>query len=280
MNWLNIAVAGGVNLDVLGSPSDRFLMKDSNVGSVRFSCGGVGHNIAAQAVRTGADVSLYTVFGNDRNAEWLKQCCHEEGIRIDHAFTTEGSSSVYLAIHDTDGDMLNAINDMRLLDAFTSDVLDGMMPFINQANVCVLDANLPEQTLIHLAESATIPLVCDPVSTVKASRILPILSHLTAIKPNLLEARAMTSCSTPEECAAKLLDSGVKNVFISLGKKGLFYANSNDQGYISPAVITLKAQTGAGDSLTAGIASGIALNESVRDCALRSMDSVRKFFHM
>ena len=280
MSNLKIAVAGGVNLDVLGAPSGEFKTRDSNIGIVRFSCGGVGHNIAAQTVRTGADVSLYTVFGNDSNGEWLKQRCLSDGIRIDHAFTVDAPSSVYLAIHGTDGDMLSAINDMRLLDAFTPDLLDQVMDRINQADICVVDANLPEDTLLRLAEKAEIPLICDPVSTVKAPRIMPILSCLTALKPNLIEAQALTGCTTPEDCANSLLRAGVKNVFISLGKDGLYYADQAEHGHLSPAAVTSRPQTGAGDALTAGITAGIALKEPVRNCALRGMDMVARFLQL
>lgn len=280
MSHLKIAVVGGVNLDILGISTDAFRLRDSNPGNVRFSCGGVGHNIASQAVRTGADVSLYTVFGNDRNAEWLKQNCFEEGIRIDHAMTVEGKSPVYMAIHGSDGDMLSAVNDMCLLESFTPQLLDEMLPDIDHADVCVLDTNLPEKTIIHLSEESVVPLVCDPVSTIKSCRIKSVLSRLTALKPNLLEAREMTGLFSPEDCASKLIDSGVKNVFISLGKHGLYFAGEDDRGYLSPVSLTENLQTGAGDALTAGIAIGIGMNESVRDCAIRGLNTVGKYLRL
>ncbi len=280
MSWLNIAVVGGVNLDVIGQPSGAFQPKDSLIGHVRFSCGGVGHNIAAQAVRTGANVSLYTVFGNDHNAEWLRQACLEEGLRIDGSVQLAGPSSVYMALHDTDGDMLCAVNDMRLMDAFTGDILDQMLPSVNASDVCVIDANLPEKSLLYLSESAVPPLVCDPVSAEKAKRILPLLPRLAAIKPNLLEARTMTGRDTPEDCADSLLASGVRNVFISLGKDGLYYADSETKGYLRPRVLTVSSQNGAGDSLTAGIACGIGFGYSVAETARLGMETVSKYLHL
>ena len=107
-----------------------------------------------------------------------------------------------------------------------------------------------------------------------------ILSRLTALKPNLLEAQALTGCTTPEDCANSLLRAGVKNVFISLGKDGLYYADQAEHGHLSPAAVTSRPQTGAGDALTAGITTGIALKEPVRDCALRGMDMVARFLQL
>lgn len=280
MSWLKISVVGGVNLDVLGQTSGPFQQHDSLMGSVRFLCGGVGHNIAAQAVRTGADVALYTVFGNDRNAEWLRQCCHQEGIRIDHAATLTGSSPVYVAIHGPDGDMMTAVNDMRLLDSFSTDLVSEMLDSINDSDVCVIDANLPGESICYLADHVEVPLVCDPVSVAKSKRILPVLNRLAAIKPNLLEAQAMTGADTPEECAQVLLASGSKMVFISLGKEGLYYADASNSGFLRPVSVTSAPQNGAGDAMTAGIASGVGLGYSADKCARLGMETVSRFLHI
>ena len=280
MSWLRISVVGGVNLDVLGQPDGPFQQHDSLIGSVRFVCGGVGHNIAAQAVRTGADVSLYTVFGNDRNADWLRQCCLKDGIRIDQAVTLNGTSPVYMAIHGSDGDMITAVNDMWLLDEFTPQLLYKMLPGINQSDVCVTDANLPAESLSYLAQHVNVPLICDPVSVVKSKRIIPVLSNLSAIKPNLLEAQAMTGADSPEKCTESLLISGVKMVFISLGKEGLYYADAGSSGHLRPVTVTTTPQTGAGDALTAGIASGIGLGYKAEDCARYGMDTVSRYLHL
>ena len=280
MSWLNIAVVGGVNLDILGFPRGVFRPRDSLIGRVRFACGGVGHNIAAQAVRTGADVSLYTVTGDDWQSEWLRQACLEEGIRLDHAARLRGPSSTYLAIHNEDGDMLAAVNDMALLDSFTPDLLDAMLPYINAADVCALDANLPEESLAHLAEGAAVPLVCDPVSDEKAARIVPLLPRLTALKPNLQEARAMTGMDTPEACARHFLAAGTKMAFISLGKDGLYFADAHTQGYLRPTALSTRPQTGAGDALAAGITAGVAQRLSAGECAALGMKTVSAYLNI
>ena len=280
MSWAQIAVVGGVNLDILGQPSGAFHEKDSLIGSVRFSCGGVGKNIAAQAVRLGADAALYTVFGSDRHSEWLRQACLEDGIRIDRAMTLDGPSPVYMAIHGSDGDMLAAVNDMFLLARLTPEIIDGMAEDICRSDVCVADANLSHEALLRLAERISIPLVCDPVSNEKAQRVLPLLPRLTAIKPNLYEARAMSGLETPEDCAAWMIRQGVRNVFISLGREGLYYRDANTGGYMKPTAIAHTQQTGAGDALTAGITIGIANGRDAAECARLGMAAAARFLKL
>ncbi len=279
MKWLKIAVVGGVNLDIIGFPKGEFRSGDSLIGRIRFSCGGVGHNIAAQAVKTGADVSLFTVFGDDHNAAWLKEACLNEGIRVDRALQRHEASPTYMAIHGADGNMLYAVNDMKLLDCLTPDVIDVFMPDIGGMDVCVADTNLPEPSLARLAQQMNVPLVIDPVSVEKARRVLPVLPLVTALKPNLLEAQAMTGEDTPERCAERLLRQGLKMAFISLGSAGVYYADADNSGYLRPPAVTTSSQNGAGDALTAGIASGVGLGLNALECARRGMDTAAAYLH-
>ena len=58
-------VIGGLNMDILGTPSHSFVQRDSNIGRVRLTPGGVGRNIASHLARLGAPVELMAVLGND-----------------------------------------------------------------------------------------------------------------------------------------------------------------------------------------------------------------------
>lgn len=280
MSAVCLAVVGGVNLDVLGMPDGPVQPHDSLIGRVTFACGGVGHNIAAQAVRAGAQVDLFTVFGDDRHADWLRSRCQEEGIGLSRAVTLPGSSPVYLAIHRQDGDMLYAVNDMALMSGLSPSVIRDMLPVICQADAVVADANLTEEALNTLARGCSAPLICDPVSIEKAGRVHALLPALTAIKPNWLEARALTGADTPEQCAELLLSRGVQMVFVSLGSEGLYYADRQERGHLRPTAISRHPQTGAGDALTAGIAVGVGRHLSAKACAELGMVQAARHLHI
>ena len=104
----------------------------------------------------------------------------------------------------------------------------------------------------------TAPIFVDPVSIVKGKRVIPILDKIDTLKPNRIEAEMMTGikitdCETAQIAAAKLLEYGVKNVFISLGKDGIM-AMSNDQSAHVPTMTTkIVSANGAGDCSTATI---------------------------
>lgn len=264
---MRIVVVGGMNLDLLGSPQGALLPRDSNPGQIMIRPGGVGRNIAARLSALGAKVSLITALGNDPQADMLQNFCQENALDLSCALKTDFPSPCYLCIHDEKGDMALALSDMRAMDQLTPEVLANKMAVINAADACVLDANLSAESLSFIAQHAAVPLILDPVSCAKAPRIRSILPHLTALKPNLLEAETMTGERRPDQAAQALRRQGVQHVFISMGGQGVYYSGPDGKG-IAPAIpLPSLPLTGAGDALCAGITLALLEGKSTRECA-------------
>ncbi len=274
---MKIAVFGSANMDILGLTDDKLLLRDSNIGTVVLKPGGVGRNIASRICEHGVECMLFTAFGNDVLAEGLKAECRRLGMDISGSLTVEGRSNIYLCVHDETGDMLTAINDMGLMQELTPTFAESIMPRINACDLCVLDANLSEETLAYAASHATVPLLMDAVSCAKARRALAAMPYLEGFKPNIYEAQLLTGCEKPEDCAEKLMQMGVKRVFISLGEDGIYYADQQERGHIPVAKISSAPKTGAGDALCAGLAVALANHESTRACAEYGMRSAAKY---
>lgn len=253
-----LLVIGGMNLDILGHAGGAFVPGDSLPGTITSRPGGVGRNIAQQLASLGARVELLCPLGNDQTAGVLQADCQARGIGLSHAVQTDFPSPTYLAIHGADGDMAAAINDMRAMDAFSGPALMAALSGLSGFDACVLDANLSEQALLGLASALDLPLIADPVSAAKCRRLLPILPHLQAIKPNLMEAQALTGQDSVEDAARFLLEQGVRQVFVSLGREGLYFADRHNTGHLSAPPQPAVSQTGAGDAMTAGLALALA----------------------
>ena len=274
---MKIAVFGSANMDILGLTDDKLLLRDSNIGTVVLKPGGVGRNIASHICEHGAECMLFTAFGNDVLADGLKAECIRLGMDISGSVTLPGRSNVYLCVHDETGDMLTAINDMGLMAALTPEFAATIIDQINACDLCVLDANLSEETLAYTASHATVPLLMDAVSCAKARRALAAMPYLEGFKPNIYEAQLLTGCEKAEDCAAKLLELGVKRVFISLGEDGVYYADAENCGRIPVEKISDAPKTGAGDALCAGLAVALANHESTRACAEYGMRSAARY---
>ncbi len=272
---------GGMNIDILGSTDCAFVQGDSLTGTIHLSPGGVAHNIATQLAKYKAQVELLCPLGNDAFKDRLTSACRDDGIGLHYALLTNYPTPTYLAVHDDTGDMVAAINDMRAMDALDADAVLNQINLIGNErfDVGILDANLREDSLIAAAGALHFPLIADAVSAVKCYRLVPILPRLFAIKPNKMEALAMTGEDTVEKAADALISKGIAQVFISLGKDGLYARDLTEAIHLEAPALPIVNLTGAGDAMTAGLALGIAQGLSLRDTAQLGINSAHEYLN-
>lgn len=270
-----ILVIGGANMDLVGRCERPPVSGDSNPGQVTLSMGGVGRNIAHNLALLGAEVSLLTALGDDEWGRMMRASCQAAGIDLSLCVTVKGGrTGTYLALLDETGDMALAVNDMAVLDALTPEALAPQLTEIRGFDALVVDANVPEETLRWLRQNVETPIVADPVSCHKCGRLLPLLPHLTAIKPNRMEAEALSGVTITDEASLRrsadaLLAAGVENVFISLSTKGIFAKNRRGEEVRLPCpAVTVANATGGGDAMAAAITwellRGAALTDTAR----------------
>ena len=254
MDARRVTVVGGANTDICGRPAQALVRHDSAPGQVSVRHGGVGRNIACDLARLGLRTRFVTALGDDGFGASVAEGCRSCGVDMSLTRIVPGARSpVYLYLSDEKGEMDAAVSDMEVMAALTPAYLRAHLSELDESDAVVLDGNLPEETIAFLCEKLRAPIVADPVSTAKAPRFASVLGRLAAIKPNLLEARALTRKQNPEDCADALLRSGVGSVFLSLGAKGLLAASGEERVLLPCEKTELVSATGAGDAATAAI---------------------------
>ena len=254
-----VTVVGGVNVDIGGRPFGPLVSQDSNPGAVHSSLGGVGRNIAHNMALLGLDVRLVTAFGDDLNAQKLAASCGELGIDISQSPVIPGGrTSTYLFINNQGGDMALAVSDMEIYRHLTPRVLAQRQKLFSASQVLVIDTNIPEESIVWLAENAGVPIFADPVSTAKAAKLKPVLGRIHTLKPNRLEAELLSGVPITGEAslnraADALLSTGLRRVFISLGGDGVFAADHNSRRHLSCLPANLINTTGCGDAFMSAI---------------------------
>lgn len=268
-----VTVIGGANIDISGTPFSEPNPHDSNPGRSTLSLGGVGRNIAENLSRLGVEVELITVLGDDSHARQIQENCRQVGMSLAHTLTLPGQrTSTYLCLNDQNGDMLLAVSDMEIYSHLTPQYLSGKLEVINGSSACVVDTNIPEETLRWLMDVCTVPLFLDPVSLKKTEKIKPFLHGLYAMKPNILEAQLLVDqpIRTEEEmaqAACRIHQMGVEQVFLSLGARGVYY-HQGETGAILPCVLRpVVNTTGAGDSFLAAAVACFLEGGDIREMA-------------
>ena len=270
-------VVGGVNVDIGGKSFAPLIAADSNPGMVKISLGGVGRNIAHNLSLLGTDVRMLTAFGDDVHGQRIAASCSELGIDASHARRiTGGTTSTYLYLTDEQGEMALAVSDMEICKKITPTYLAGNLSLLQNAQLIIADANIPQESLVYLAENCTAPLFCDPVSTTKAEKLRPILNRIHPLKPNKLEAELLSGVKieTKEDVAKaadKLLELGVHRMFISLGSDGVYAAMGSERLWLPNLPGNMVNTTGCGDAFMAAIGWAYLEGMNLKETALAGL---------
>ncbi len=272
-----VVVVGGVNVDIGGRSFASLVGADSNPGAVSISLGGVGRNIAHNLALMGLDVRMLTALGDDLNGQRVATSCSELGIDMSHALKVPGAAtSTYLYLTGPDGEMALAVSDMEICKKITPAYLAANYAMLQNAQAVVADTNIPEESLIWLAENLTVPLFVDTVSTTKAEKVRPILDRIHTLKPNRLEAALLSGVKihSPEDmkkAADRLTELGLHRMFISMGADGV-YAAMGDQRLTLPTIPgKMVNTTGCGDAFMAALVWAYLQGSDLESTALAGL---------
>lgn len=255
-----ITVIGGSNIDIQGVPNKKLVMHDSNPGKVDISLGGVGRNIADNICRLGVSTKLISAVGNDLYGNQILSECKSYGIDVeDFYISNEHSTSIYVSVLNDANDMQIAISHMDILDKLDLSYISSKHQQINDSLAIVLDTNLSHEVIYYITSAYShIPIFVDTVSTSKCMKIKDIVGRFNTIKLNKYEAEALSGIQINniddiKSCSKYFLNEGVENVFITLGKDGVYCEDNSHSIYVDGVKTEIISATGAGDAFIAGL---------------------------
>lgn len=254
-----VTVIGGANIDITGTPYYKLNSNDSNPGKTTLSLGGVARNIAENLSRMGVNIEFITVLGNDSHSYEIKESCKELHISLEHSLIMpDERTSTYLCITNESGEMQLAISDMEIYKYITPSYLEGKLEVINGGAACIIDTNIPQESLEYLMDNSKAPIFLDTVSTKKTEKIKDSIHNIHTLKPNIIEAEILSNMNIItqedlEKATDIILRKGIKRLFVSLGAKGVYYTDGITKGNILPIETEVVNTTGAGDSYIAAV---------------------------
>ena len=255
-----ILVIGASIIDITGFSAVKYRSHNSNPGCIKVSMGGVCRNIAETIARLGVPTKFISALGDDDHGRSIHE--HSKFIGYDMSdslFLSHASTPTYLAILNEKGEMVSAIVDMWSLNQMDAGFIDTKADIIKNASYTFVDANNPK-LLEHILKTyyGQTKFVLDPISAVKAESIKHLMHYFHTVKPNRFEAEAILGYPLDNDVALRraaddFLAKGIVNVFISLDKNGIFYANKNSRGILTAKGSKVVNVTGAGDSFVAAL---------------------------
>jgi pseudouridine kinase len=252
----------------MAKSTKKLVEKDSNIGKLSVSFGGVGRNIVENLARIGNKVIFFTGIGNDTLGRSLQEELEGLGVEVYTPKVQEVSSS-YLSIHDFDGTMKYAICDSRASDKITIDFINENNSDIRRTNYICLETNISPNTIRDLFRCyPDKKWVVEAVSANKVVRVSEYLDRIYLFKGNRYEAKAVIDSDTIDirTNIKEILNRGTQNVIISAGSKAVYYGNKN--GIFKIAIEPFNDvvnDTGAGDAMFAGIIDQINTGKSLEE---------------
>lgn len=280
----SVVVVGGANMDIKAHSRDRAVLRTSNPGAAVTTPGGVGRNIAENLARLGSPTHLVAPVGRDAFGEALVAATRAAGVVVDHMVTTDDPTGTYLAVMESDGELLVAVSNMSCTDNLTVRQLAGARDLIAHCDLLVIEGNIPPAPAVWLLDYATatgVEVVIDPVSVAKAAALAPALTPerpVLALTPNQDELAAIVGRRVPHttssvaKAAREVHELGVRHVWVRRGLAGSTLSSRDEEGRVTvthfPAPRTQVVDvTGAGDAMTAAFVHGLLRRDSPREAA-------------
>ena len=235
--------------------------------------GGKGSNQAIAAARLNGKVNFITKLGKDSNAAMAIDLYKKSGVNIDGVMQDVNLSTGVAAIMiDENGH--NAINIVSgaagLLD---KEDINKNLKIIKKSKIFLTQLETPQATTMYALKKAKEEGCITILNPAPASPIdkkdYPLLDFFT---PNETETefylnKKIKSNQDIKDAGNEFLDKGVKNIIITLGSKGVYFANSNESYFIE--ALKLKNDvvdtTGAGDAFNGALSVALSQDYSYKD---------------
>ena len=273
-----ILVLGSINadhmlqLDTFPAPGQTLTGK-----SYRVLPGGKGANQAVACGRSGGNVRMRAVVGDDEFGQNIIQHLSDEGIETE-AIVSQEDIETGVALIFVNGDGENMIGIAQGANSYCDEhFVNQSRELIEQADYLLLQQEIPSKAnerAIDIAQSSQTYIVLNPAPARAIAD--SVLSKVNLITPNQTEAAFLTGVMVSDlgsaTSAANILhDKGVSEVVITMGSMGAYLSSKREgypQGMLIPAFpVKTVDTTAAGDAFNGALITSIAEGCSLVDAA-------------
>lgn len=271
MERKKIVVVGSSNIDMVARVH-HLPKPGETVGNARFlqAFGGKGANQAVAAARLGGAVDFVTSLGNDMFAEVLTEHFKKNGISTDYIrLSAENPTGTALIYVSDSAENCIAVSPGANAE-LTPDYLENFKNVFDDASVVVMQAEIPYETIVCVAEYAHqkgVKVLFNPAPACHIDdalfKIIDILV-VNETEAEFVSGLNMAGCGIPL-MAQTLLDKGVKAVVVTLGVRGAYLATSENSGLVAAYEVSAVDTTGAGDTFCGALAVACSAEKLSKD---------------
>ena len=235
--------------------------------------GGKGCNQAIAIARLGGRVDFISKIGKDAYGELALNTLKKNEIKTENIIQDANLQTGVAGILIDKKSGKNAIN--VIVGAPTTlkiNEISKQINIIKDSKIFLTQLEVPKDVTLHCLKIAKENGCITILNPAPASEITKeFYSNIDYFTPNETEAEFYTGVKITSEkeaklAAHKLISFGVKKVIITLGEKGLFYSDGQDEIYLKANSVKTVDTTGAGDAFNGGLAFGLSKGKSIKEC--------------
>ena len=265
---------------IIGSSNTDMVIKSNSIpkpgetiigGDFYFFQGGKGANQAVAASKLGGKVIFICKVGDDSLGNKSIKEYESHGINTEYICVEKDEhTGVALIMVDKEGENL-----ISVASGANSKLKIKDIAFIEKKlkpnDLVLIQLEIPLEVvefIISLCYRLRIKLILNPAPFQKIDD--DYLKCIHTITPNMIEAESLTGIKvfdidSSRVAAHKLIDKGIKNVFITMGNKGVFYITEDREGHILPKKVKAIDSTAAGDTFNGALAAALSFGMKIYD---------------
>jgi ribokinase len=236
--------------------------------------GGKGSNQAVAAAKAGAKTYFISKIGDDQFGSMATKIYDNTGVDYSKVIISKEHATGAAGILVDQQSGKNAINVVPgAAGMLTNKDIDQASDVIKNSEVFLTQLEAPKEVVFYSLQKAhrnnVITILNPAPATSIDQNIFPLIDYFT---PNEYEASFYANHKVENELDLKqasdqFLDWGIKNIIITMGEKGAYFANKEEQFHIP--IVNLNSSvidtTGAGDAFNAGFAVALIEKQNIKD---------------
>ena len=236
--------------------------------------GGKGSNQAIAASRAGGDVSFVTKLGKDNYADMALKLYQEAGVNIQAVILDSNLNTGAAGIFINQQTGENAINVIPGAAAtIDHKFIDDNLSIINNSRIFLTQLETSIEATMYALKMAK-KNGCTTILNPAPARNLPedYFEYIDFFTPNETEAGFFINQSIESEkdcqfAAEVLLNKGIKNILITLGDKGCFFKNKEEEFLLPTKKLSVPVvdTTGAGDAFNGAFSVALSKNKNYKE---------------
>ena len=250
------------------SIGETILGNEYNIGP-----GGKGCNQAIAIARLGGKVNFISKIGKDNYGKLALDTLKKNNIDTENIIQDKNLQTGVAGILVEKNSGKNAINVIvGAPSTLKTSEIDNQLKAIKNSKIFLTQLEVPKKVILHclkVAKDNRCITILNPAPASKISK--EFFNNIDYFTPNENEAEFYTGIKITNEkdakhAADKLINTGIKKVIITLGEKGLFYSDGNEEIYLKANSVKAIDTTGAGDAFNGGLAFGLSIKKPIREC--------------